>query len=137
MCPVRQQMYFPSGTTINETNFDPYHIWISTARCAVSLVHQSDLNHDVILCDNCFLQVNGNAHESYTSKIRHYIHLGVTECHDECTVCKVLLATKRPISECELCSQTLPQFLSYIELSGDAPYESDSATIVALEQTPV
>lgn len=117
--------------------FDPYHLWISTALCSGSILYQHKTNPDNIICDNCYLQTDENARGNYTHKIRHYIHIGIPDCHDRCILCDVLLATTRSISECDLCSHIFPQFLYYIERSGDTPYELDRATIVALEQNTV
>jgi len=112
---------------------NPIQHWLDTAICCHTLCHRHRVEK-YIICNACFAAQSDDHRAQYVSLERHFVHLGAPEELDECSFCDILITQRQFLEACSDCRYAVDCFAIYLRESGDTPYESDSPTIIALEQ---
>jgi len=111
----------------------PFRNWIDTAVCCRTLCYRHRVEK-YLICNACFIAQPVDHRIQYVSLERHFIHLGTPEELDECSSCDTLITRRQVPDTCSTCRYVVEDFVAYLRESGDTPYESDSPTILAVEE---
>jgi len=108
--------------------------WLDTAICCFAHCyrHRAD---KYIICNECFAEQSVSDRRFYDSVERHYVHIGIQEELEECSICNNLTTRRQIPSACPTCYHVVQDFAAYLRESGDTPYESDASTIIVVSET--
>lgn len=132
MCPPHS---IPSNN--RELHDEVYLNWIHTARCCIALFFQHRVTNQII-CDECQSDLPPYEETDYDRVSRHYIHIsGPAQAPqiELCHTCRRPIPFSRIPSLCPVCHDVLDDFLRYLQHANDRPFDSNEATIIAINQT--
>ena len=109
-------------------------LWLASALCITVNFYRHRLN-EAKICRECYLGKSSRAQSFYDAYSRHYILLGDREAYEECARCDVILFEERAISQCEVCPETLAQFVQHLNSTGETPYDDPEPTMLMISQT--
>jgi len=111
----------------------PFQGWIDTAICCRTLGYSHRVE-EYIICNECLTGFAIGYRSQFNSLERHFVHFGTQERLDTCSFCDALITHRQAPDACPICRHVVQDFVAYLRESGDTPYESDDATLIAVEE---
>lgn len=133
MCPGLQRPASPALPDASPRI--PPAVWIASARCTIATFRQHTTTRNV-LCNDCYSIQPPLRRNLYQHVIRHYITLGDSSRHEQCTSCSRILVATIPVREatCGECPRILTGFLAYIVRHSLTPFDDLEPTHVVIRQ---
>lgn len=110
-----------------------YFNWINTAVCIITIFYRHRITEHP-LCDECYADKSPYDRNQYRGYFRHLLRFGPEDEIIECALCCVIIDQFRPCSDCDICDHTLVDYLSFLDRTGDDPYNRPGTTTLPIEQ---
>lgn len=108
--------------------------WFDTGLCCLSIFYRHQTTGHII-CDSCFDIEPAVEQRLYDGLIRHYIHLGSGELFEFCRNCYNVIPRTRTIRICMVCDDAAQDFLEYLRVSGDRPFDAAEPTVITISES--
>lgn len=117
--------------------FLPTHVftpWLESARCVTVIFARCRRTFRPV-CASCIRTKPSNERNSYDTIARHYLIVGDdSETNEICFDCHSRITSPRHYASCPQCIEVKEHFGNYLAQSGDTPYESPNAVVIAIRQ---
>jgi len=114
-----------------------FSAWLDTATCATAVFY-SRVSDRTKICVNCYEEPRDpRERRSHELVARHYLHIGLEEQFDTCSLCDNLIASTRSYADCYTCRTLRDDFANYMRTTECHSFDPEESTIIAISQSVI